>query len=496
MSPSRRRSIQQPVSGRSGGLIRRPVSGRSDGLIRRPVSDRIGRFIERRSRHLLALLLGLTLLFGLREAWLAGNVLHGWDAADYDNMATNLLAGKGFVHEIAGDLRGEPVEIRLRGHRPPAYPLFLASLYTLFGHHARAVYLAQALLFTLLGYIVYRLALLCFARRLPALLTILMYAFYLPLHGIIARISTEILFMLFLTLEVWFLVCWLRTPRHRPLVLSAVFLGLATLTRPTPFLLPFFLLFLFLAAPLPSWRHRVRAFAVHLLIALAVISPWMVRQAMTFGTFVPVTTGGGITLWEGTAAASGWTTPGWTRPDVPEEAMREFGEYINAGPTGYSREIELDRMARQRAIEIIRGNPGRYARQTLVKAPKFWLGLDFETQTPLDPVSARSVTGLLINMLLLVFAMVGAFRLVRARAGLFLIPALVILYFNLVHMFPYVLHRYSLPIQPLVMLFSAAAGAAILDKTFGRRPDPDSQNPLAQKPPEEAPKEECCVGVG
>jgi len=431
---------------------------------------RIIRFAETHSRAVLFTLLALALLFGLREALSTGNLLRGWDAADYDNVATNLLAGKGFVREGTGEILGKPVEFRLRGHRPPAYPLFLALVYRISNHNVRVVYILQALLLALTGYVVYRLALLCFCRRAPALLTLLLYSVYLPMHRLVGQISTEVL-------QVFFLVRWMQTLGTRPLALSALCLGLAILTRPTPFLLPFVLLFLFAAAPLPTWRSRARAFSVFGLLTLAVISPWMLRQAVLFETFVPVTTGGGITLWEGTGAAGGRTVPGWALPSVPDEIVAEFGGFMDACATGYSREVELDRAARARARTWIRRHPGRYARLTLIKAPKFWLGLDFERARPLDPISPKSVIGLLMEVILLGAAVAGALRAARKRSVFFLGPASVILYFSFVHMFPYVLHRYSLPVHPLIMLFSAAGILALVERRFKQDVDPESGRP-------------------
>ena len=55
---------------------------------------------------------------------LVGEIPNG-DTSDYDEIAINLLLGKGFV--ATGNWFG----FELRSWRPPLYPMFLASLYGL-----------------------------------------------------------------------------------------------------------------------------------------------------------------------------------------------------------------------------------------------------------------------------------------------------------------------------------------------------------------------------
>jgi 4-amino-4-deoxy-L-arabinose transferase-like glycosyltransferase len=405
-------------------------------------------------------------VLGFREALRTGPHLMGWDSADYARMAENLLAGQGFVYDGVADIRGEDVEFRIRGHRPPLYPMLIAALFGLSDSNPASIYILQAILLIATASMLYGAARYCLGSGLPALLVLALYAFYLPMLQTVNQVGTELIFAFLLMAHVLFLVRWRRDAQWRTLVIAAVLLGLTILTRPTTFLLPLFYLPLFLIQGSRPWKARWTAFAVHALVAFALLSPWMVRQANMFGTFVPVTTGGGITLWEGTGPAGGWTIPGWARPEVPDGTVREFRDLLDASERGYTAEVELDRLARRKALEIIRADPLHYARVTMVKAPKFWLGLDFETLRPLGRTNLRTLLGLAMKIGMLVLAVVGAFRVVRRREFAFAVPGLVVLYVNLVHLFPYVLHRYSLPIHPLVMLFSGAGMLAIFER-FG-----------------------------
>ena len=84
----------------------------------------------------LVLALGLRAAYALLAAhidpFLRADPLHG-DAAAYDRIARNLVAGQGFAH-----LPGMPTAFW-----PPLYPAFLSALYRICGHNLLAARLAQ-----------------------------------------------------------------------------------------------------------------------------------------------------------------------------------------------------------------------------------------------------------------------------------------------------------------------------------------------------------------
>ncbi|MCK4546916.1 MAG: glycosyltransferase family 39 protein [Candidatus Eisenbacteria sp.] len=412
-------------------------------------------FAEQHRRFLVCALLVLTAAFGLRWALRASDCAIGWDASDYDDIAENLLAGNGFVYDGVANLRGEDVAFRLRGHRPPIYPLFLAAVYKLTDHSVRAVYTVQALIHCITAYAVYLLALMLFRKQAPAFLSLSLFSIHFPLQIFVTLVGTEILFALFLVLHVLFLARWIKKPEYRAVAMSGLFLGLATLTRPTTFLLPLFILPLFVTVRSSGLRRSLAAYVVLLVASTAVISPWMVRQYSTFGKFVPVTTGGGITLWEGAGPAAGQTAKSWVEPGVPDQTVEAFLHMFRVSGDAYSAESEMDSFARKEALRIVRGDPANYVRLALVKAPKFWLGVDLESASPFR-AARRDILGLVMNSVLLVSAVLGAVVLWKRKAVAFLAPACALLYMGFLHIFPYCLHRYGLPLYPLVIVFSAA----------------------------------------
>ena len=112
----------------------------------------------------------------------------GGDTSDYDEIAGNLLRGEGFV--ATENWFG----FELRSWRPPLYPLFLASLYGLFGVDHLWVMLAQAVLGAGATVLIFRLA-----RKLhppSAPVTGIIATLYGPLVQSTNSVMSESLFIL------------------------------------------------------------------------------------------------------------------------------------------------------------------------------------------------------------------------------------------------------------------------------------------------------------
>ena len=130
-------------------------------------------------------------------------------------------------------------------------------------------------------------------------------------------------------------------------------------------LLPPFLSLAILLVSRDRKRGLVHAVALSLAAVLVVI-PITIRNYVVFGAFVPVSTNGGLTLWQGVADAGGREL-GARRHDtlVAEEEAIRYGrpDYLDwwAEPDGIWRDNDRYR----RALEVIRANPGRYARLML-----------------------------------------------------------------------------------------------------------------------------------
>ena len=146
----------------------------------------------RRSGRLLAgiLVLALSLRLGYVVLAVGASAPPEYDGVDYDLLARNLLASKGYA------LYSGPTAFR-----PPGYPLFLAGLYAA-GEGSLAILRGlQAVLGAATCAVAYRIARLLFSRR-AALLAALLVAVHPVLLYLCGIVYPELLVSLLLSLAV------------------------------------------------------------------------------------------------------------------------------------------------------------------------------------------------------------------------------------------------------------------------------------------------------
>lgn len=204
------------------------------------------------------------------------------DEVTYDSIAWN-LARTG--HYVSGPYEATPGE-----------PAFLAAVYAIAGHSFRAARLAQAVAGGILAVVVAAIGFLLFDRRAGYLAGIGV-ALYPPLVYMSATFYAEHLAALLLAATVLALAWWRTDPNPLRLLGAGAILGLAVLTRPLLLaVLPVALIYA--ARPRDLRQTALNAAAVLLGLAL-VVGPWTIRNTVTFGHPVVVSTGAGLHLWRG-----------------------------------------------------------------------------------------------------------------------------------------------------------------------------------------------------
>jgi hypothetical protein len=260
------------------------------------------------------------------------------------------------------------------------------------------------------------------ARRLggprTALLALALLAIDLDQAQLGASLLAEPLFTLLLLL---FALAWV-SGRLLP---AAAALALAALTRPEAALLPFAL-----AAGGREWRRPLVLVAA---VALALL-PWTLRNARVFGTFVPFTTTGGVTLHSG-------MNEGELGLPFRKRGQGRAAEYLHARELAREGEVAYDRAKAREALSFARARPGAALGLTAAKLAQLW--------TPLQRKGSSAVYAAAV--LLAWWAVLV--RRVRLRPAL-IGPMLLVM--TLVGAVFLALPRYRAPYHPYVFTLAAA----------------------------------------
>ncbi|MBP7508619.1 MAG: glycosyltransferase family 39 protein [Prolixibacteraceae bacterium] len=233
----------------------------------------ITQFILSYGLHLiigLGLIIRLTFYISL-EPWnenLIDKTLNMSDEIEYHNVALDLEQKRSFEN--------------FSSFRTPLYTLFVALTYGLTNNSIATVLFIQILMNLLSVYLVYRIANEIFTHKI-ALLSALLFAVD-PLQIIYSiQLLTDVMFVFLFLFSIYFLCKYFKTNTIKTLSLSALFLGLATLTRPITFLFPFLSIILLLLFHKTSLTYKLKHAALFGFVFIISISPWLSHNYCKYG---------------------------------------------------------------------------------------------------------------------------------------------------------------------------------------------------------------------
>jgi 4-amino-4-deoxy-L-arabinose transferase-like glycosyltransferase len=323
------RGVAAPSSG--------PVSRRFAARARKTLDDR-----------LLIAILALAFVVRLTVVAFSRHFKPVADPADYDRIAVSLAHGHGFG---ATALAQPGTASALR---PPLYPLMLAATYRIVGHSWTAARALEAVLGVAFVLLLFLLARRLYGRRV-ALVAAALAAIMPTLVVLNASLLSE---TLFLPLEIAALlaaVAWRQTPALRFAVGAGVACGAAVLTRSVGIAVLVSVIVAIVTASAP-WRVRLRAAAVVAGIAIALVLPWTIRNAVELHAFVPVSTQGGPTA-AGVYNSVTFSDQKYYAVWHPPFFLRQFQPLFYDGIN----EAQLDSRLSHSALRYARGHPGDVA---------------------------------------------------------------------------------------------------------------------------------------
>ncbi|HAM38238.1 MAG TPA: hypothetical protein DCP53_02395 [Elusimicrobia bacterium] len=347
------------------------------------------------------------------------------DAQSYISIAENILNGKGITDGTTW------------ATRPPAYPIFIASVFLITGNDVFYIKLVQIIVSILICFIIYLLGKSLFSEKV-GILSSLFFAIDPFFIYFTELVLTEILFTLFFLVFLLLLELGLKKKDSVLLfILSGFFAGLATHTRSTPFLLPvIFALIYFIRKP--------KNITVFILTYFLMFVPWTIRNFKKLNSFVPLSTLGGYNLIDANNPFLKFSELGnW--PTMPELSKKT--DYFNPPPD--LDEVGLNKFYTKLALNFIIENPFKFFMLSIAKFIKFWTPWPlFPWPLPIKLISIAS-HGSIISL-----AIIGMFLLKKYLAN-YTIPLVVLTYFTVFHMVFCSMLRYSIPIMPYMYFFAA-----------------------------------------
>lgn len=362
------------------------------------------------------------------------------DDAGYDSVGWNLANGKGLV------IKDEPLIAF-----GPVYPVFLGTLYFLFGHSLMAVRAIQAILGTLTVLLVFRISAIAFGGRIASV-SALLAAIHPALIIYTGMLLSETLFAFFLILSVWVMAMAIKDSLPSLWFLGGILLGLTILLREeTILMVPLFIGSGVWYKGRPSWARHLLIFFVALLLT---ICPWTVRNYAVFKETIMVSANTGKALW---ISSVGW------KEFRDEEPYTSLVKGLN--------ELERNHALLREGIKNVRRDPAHYFSLCFKRVVPFWLGShttylsgftgSFQAYYARGALWKVFVKGtlLFINLGLLGFAVLGiwvSFFEKKDQRYLRLLCLQPVVAIAAVHFFLFATSRYQVPILPFILMFSAA----------------------------------------
>ncbi|MEW6618395.1 MAG: glycosyltransferase family 39 protein [bacterium] len=230
----------------------------------------------------------------------------------------------------------------------------------------------------------------------------------------------------------------------RDLIIAGIFLGLACLSQPNTILfLPFVLLWLFFVLPVDK-KKAIWASGGFLIVVMLTISPVTVKNYLSSGKFILLTTSAPFNLWKGNNEHA----PGWEDLCQPylgqleEKAMKENKDIGNL----YMEDI----------LRFMREKPLGYIKLLGKKFLLFWGNWDIPHQVGYDDTKKyASILNILPDFsLIAILGLTGIMLSIKDFKRLLLLPLFIIIYsFSVILVL--VVGRYRPPVLPPLIIFSA-----------------------------------------
>jgi 4-amino-4-deoxy-L-arabinose transferase-like glycosyltransferase len=309
---------------------------------------------------LLALLIRLTLLITVLVKNPDG--IYVYDSYGYWNLGYNMFHNGAFS-------QNDDVPLDPDYYRTPVYPVFIAFA-ELTGPEGVSVIILQIILSVLTCYFVYRLAEEVTKNRFISNTAALIVALDLPSVAISAIVLTETLFTFLMVLTFYFFTRFLNNGRRKDLICAALFSGLLILCRPVAFCIPV----LFSAFILYRSFRTIKVFLRNILlyggIVFFTLSPWLLRNRITFGHFfISVIREHNLLNYQAAAVYA----ERYGRPLPESQSILRWKTFREFKGDAYKQPYEYAGFIEKEAVSVIFDSPLIFLKQQVVQVGYFFL---------------------------------------------------------------------------------------------------------------------------
>lgn len=321
----------------------------------------------------------------------------------------------------------------------PLYPAFLAAVFKVFGcglAGMQAVRVIQALLSSVAIIYAFLIAKDLFNAKI-GLLTAFLVSFYMPNISTVGYVLTETLFTTLLTALIYYSIKFAKEPGNIKFIMLGILWTAATLCRPTIALYPALLFLYILLYIKPDFLKLIRMGLMMLIPFIIIMTPWWIRNYREYNTFIPLAASSGNPMLQGTYVNYRQT------PD--NIVFYEIGK--NTFETNKN-EVKAAKLRMKNGFtKNFWGYLGWY---TLGKTFYFWFTIFYW----------KSYFGIYQYHFaafhyILIFGFTGIFMLLLNNFHKYILPVLVIFYFNVIHCIYMAFDRYAFPVLPILSVFCA-----------------------------------------
>lgn len=376
----------------------------------------------------LALILRIGFIVLYENGKMLYNEYHASDELSYDQIGSNLISGKGLVTDGG-----------LYAKRGPAYPLFLALIYFIFGHSFVAARFAQAFVGALTCLVIYAMANEIFCKKMAVISALICVAYY-PFIQYPAYLLSEVIFTFLITASLYFFVRYYNKRQDLLLLSASVLWGVASLCRTAA--LPFVLILLFWLCALHKFNLKslIKPLIILMIGITVVILPWAARNYLIYRTFIPVAIESGKVLYYGNNPRATGGTGGWTKNEIDQFFPENIGDPNTPAADKVMAGLALKYMA-------------NYPKRTVILGFKKFINMWRPFYA--DARITNKVIMSLMYIPIIVCAIIGIILSLGERNKKYYLLYALVAYFIVVHMVTISAIRYRDPVMPVIIIFAS-----------------------------------------